>query len=402
MSTGGLSPKRLSHMRDVMMGHVENGEISGVVTLLSRRGETHVDAIGLTSRDGHEPMRRDTIFRIASLTKPVVAVAAMILVEECRIRLDEPVDRFLPELAGRRVLQRIDGPLDETVPASRPITLRDLLTLRMGFGYLMSEAAADYPIMKAATELELLSGAPQPQRWPPPDEWLARFACLPLMHQPGEVWMYDVAIDVLGVLVARVAGQPLETFLRARIFEPLGMKDTGFSVSAKHRNRLATSYSTDPETGKLELYDGVADSQWARPPAFPSASGGLVSTVDDYFAFGQMMLDKGAFGHERILSRPSVELMTMNHLTAEQMAAARLFLGGNNGWGLGVAVAVSRGDIASVPGCFGWDGGLGTSWRSDPAERLVGLLFTQSAWTSPEPPLIWRDFWTSVYQSIDD
>ncbi|MGH6761969.1 MAG: serine hydrolase domain-containing protein [Phyllobacterium sp.] len=402
MSTGGLSVRRLSQMREVMALHVESGEVTGLVTLVSRRGETHVDAVGMTSLSSQEPLRRDTIFRIASLTKPVAAVAAMILVEECKIRLDDPVDRFLPELAGRRVLKRLDGPLDETVPARRPITLRDLLTLRMGFGYLMSAAAMEYPIVRAATELELFLGAPQPQRWPAPDEWLARFASLPLMHQPGEVWMYDVAIDVLGVLIARVAGQPLEGFLQDRIFAPLGMKDTGFSVSAKHRSRMATSYSTDPETGKLALYDDVTESQWAKPPAFPSAAGGLVSTVDDYFAFGQMMLDKGALGHERILSRPAVELMTANQLTAEQRAAASLFLGEDAGWGMGMAVTVGRGDIMSVPGRFGWDGGLGTSWRTDPAERLVGLLFTQSAWTSPEPPAIWRDFWTSVYQAIDD
>jgi CubicO group peptidase (beta-lactamase class C family) len=406
MSTGGLSKTRLERMHTVMAGYVERGALPGLVTLVSRRGETHVDAIGRklfaavgTAHDG--PMQRDTIFRIASLTKPILAVAAMVLVEECRLRLDDPVDPWLPELAGRRVLEQIDAPLDQTVAAQRPISLRDLLTLRIGLGHIMTDVG-DYPIQKAINAQELLQGPPQPQQPPPPDEWIGRVATLPLAYQPGERWLYDLGFDVLGVLIARAAGQPLETFLRTRIFEPLGMKDTSFSVPANKLDRLATSYAPNPATGAIEVYDSVEDSQWSHPPAFPSGSGGLVSTIDDYLAFGQMMLNRGRVGNERILSRPSVELMTTDHLTQAQKVGSEMFLGDNSGWGFGIAVVTRRDDLAASPGRYGWDGGLGTSWGTDPNEDLVAILLTQLSMESPIAFDLYRDFWTLVYQAIDD
>jgi CubicO group peptidase (beta-lactamase class C family) len=269
MSTGGLSKARLGRMHGIMAGYVERGDVPGIITLVSRRGEVHVDAIGMKAVGGSAPMRRDTIFRIASLTKPIAAVAAMILVEECTLRLDEPMDRLLPELADHKVLKRLDGPLDDTVPANRPIRLRDLLTLRMGLGYIM-EPSSTYPIQKAVNEQQILQGPPKPQTLPVPDKWLRRVATLPLMHQPDEKWMYDLGLDVLGVLIARASGQPLETFLRERLFEPLGMQDASFSVPPEKLERLATCYQTNPDTGALELYDAADDnSQWSRPPAFP-------------------------------------------------------------------------------------------------------------------------------------
>src|SRR5271169_3249447 len=229
MSSAGLSKARLSRLHDAMAGYVERGEVPGLVALISRRGETHVETLGTKALGGTDPVQRDAIFRIASMTKPVTAAAAMILVEECKLRLDEPVDRLLPELANRKVLKRLDGPLDETVPANRPITVRDLLTFRMGFGIVMAPPGT-YPIQKAFRELLLGQGPPQPQTPPAPDEWIRRFGTLPLMHQPGEKWMYHTGSDVLGVLIARASGQPFETFLRERLLEPLGMKDTGFNV----------------------------------------------------------------------------------------------------------------------------------------------------------------------------
>ena len=202
---GGLSEARLGRMHNVMTGYVERGEVPGIVTLVSRGGEVHVDAIGMKVVGGADPMRRDTIFRIASMSKPIAAAAATILVEECKLRLDEPIDRLLPELADRKVLRRLEGPLEETVPANRPITVRDLLTLRMGFGMLMAPPGT-YPIQKAISELQLFQGPAQPQTPPGPDEWIRRFGTLPLMHQPGERWMYHTGSDVLGVLIARAAG----------------------------------------------------------------------------------------------------------------------------------------------------------------------------------------------------
>jgi len=402
-AAGGLSNARLARMHDVMAGYVARGDVPGIVTLVGRRGEVHVDAIGTKALGGGDAIRRDTIFRIASLTKPIAAAATMILVEECRLRLDEAVDRLLPELANRTVLKRIDGPLDDTVPANRPITVRDLLTFRAGYGIVMAPPDT-YPIQRAMSERRLGQGPPKPQTPPAPDEWIRQLGTLPLMHQPGEKWMYHTASDVLGVLIARASGQPLETFLRERLFEPLGMKDTGFSVPATRIDRLATSYQVNPSTRALELYDEAKGGEWSRPPAFPSAGGGLVATIDDYLAFGQMMLHGGKHGGDRILSRPSIETMTTDQLTPQQKAASGLLPDyfESHGWGFGVSVVTRRGNVAEPVGTFGWDGGLGTSWRSAPKEDLIGILMTQRAWTSPMPPDVCLDFWTSVYQAIED
>lgn len=396
-----LSPERWARMSRVFEGYLTRGEIPGIVGGVSRRGEAAVEIAGTMGFDDHRPTRRDTIFRIASITKPIVAVAAMILVEECRLRLDDPVDHWLPELADRRVLARIDGPLEETVPAKRPITLRDLLTLRMGIGYTM-DALGRYPIHGLLSELGILQGPPHPARMPDTDEWMRRVGQLPLMWQPGEVWAYDLGLDVAGVLVARASGMPLGEFMRERIFEPLGMRDTGFYVPEEKLDRLAMSYAPDWETGEIQLYDGAVGGEWSRPPRFESGSGGLVSTVDDLLAFGQMMLRGGQGENGRILSRLSVEAMTTEQVTPEQRRGAEMFFGDNRGWGLGMAVFNRRDDVFAVPGRFGWDGGLGTAWYVDPKEGMVGVLLTQMAWTSPEPPRIWQDFWTTAYQAIGD
>jgi CubicO group peptidase (beta-lactamase class C family) len=196
--------------------------------VISRRGETQIDVMGTTAVGGGRAAQPDTIFRISSMTKPITAVATMILLEECVLRIDEPVDRLLPELADRRVVRRIDGPVDDTVPAERAITVRDLLTFRMGFGGYFGPC----PVNDAAAPLQLSVGPPQPSLPPEPDEWMRRFSTLPLMCQPGERWLYHTGADVLGVLIARAGGQPFESFLRQRVFEPLGMKDTAFSVPA--------------------------------------------------------------------------------------------------------------------------------------------------------------------------
>jgi CubicO group peptidase (beta-lactamase class C family) len=403
MSTSGLSRSRLARLHNVMAGYVERGEMPGLVTLVSRRGEVHVDAIGTQAIGGSAPMSRDTIFRISSMTKPIIAAATMILVEECRLRLDEPVERWLPELAERRVLKRLDGPLDETVPAQRSITVRDLLTFRMGFGQMMAPPDA-YPILKAANEQQIGMGPPAPSMMPAPDEWIRRLGQLPLMYQPGERWIYNTGSDVLGVLLARASGQDLETFLRERLFEPLGMKDSGFSVPEASLNRLATSYGTDPASGKLVVYDEARGGQWSRPPVFPSGAGGMVSTVDDYLAFAQMLLSRGKHNQQRLLSRLSVETMTTDQLTPEQKAVSGLIPGefDSHGWGFGVSIDTRRDNIWAVPGRYGWEGGMGTSWHSDPREEIIVILMTQCMWSSPIAPSIYSDFWTSVYQAIDD
>jgi CubicO group peptidase (beta-lactamase class C family) len=395
MNSSGLSKHRLTRLHDLMAGHVDRGVAPGLVSVVSRRGEAEIDVIGSTSVDGGDPMRRDTIFRISSMTKPITAVATMILLEECVVRLDEPVDRFLPELADRRVVRRIDGPAADTVPANRPITVRDLLTFRMGFGGYFGPC----PVNDAAAALHLSVGPPQPSLPPEPDEWMRRFSTLPLMFQPGERWLYHTGADVLGVLIARASGQSFEAFLRERIFEPLRMRDTAFSAPAAELDRLVTSYLTDPETGALKLYD-IPAGQWSAPPAFPSGGAGLVSTGADYLAFAEMLLRGGA----PILSRPSVETMTSDHLTPEQKAVSGFFPDDfdGRGWGFGVGVVTRRDHPAAPVGQYGWDGGLGTIWRNDPSEQLVTILLTNASWTSPRPPDVALDFLTAAYAAIDD
>ena len=402
MSDAGLSKARLGRMHDVMAGYVERREIPGLVTLVSRRGEVHVDAMGRKSLEGDDRVEHDTIFRIASLSKPITAVATMILVEECKLRLDDAVDEWLPELSDRKVIKRLDGPIEDTVPAVRPISVRDLLTFRMGIGLVFAPPDS-YPIQKAMAE-QLDEGPPNPDHKPRPDEWIRRLGTLPLVYQPGVSWMYNTGSDVLGVLIARVSSQPLESFLRQRIFEPLGMKDTGFSVPAGNLDRLATSYSTNPGTGGLQVSDRAVGGQWSRPPAFPSGGGGLVSTVDDYFVFAQMLRNHGKHGTTRILSRPSVNTMTIDQLTPAQKAASVWVAGWfeSRGWGFGVSVVTTHDEIARSVGTYGWDGGLGTTWYSDPQEDMVTILMTQVEWTSPNPPNVTRDFLTSAYQAIDD
>jgi len=387
-------------MRDILTGYVERGEVPGVAALVSRRGEVHVEALGHQAIAG-APMRRDTIFRIHSLSKPIAAAAAMILLEECRIRLDDPVERWLPELADRRVLTRLDGPIDDTVPAERPITVRDVLTFRLGYGQLMASPES-HPILQAMADLDIGDGSPGSTETPPPDEWLRRLATLPLMHQPGERWTYNTGSDVLGVLIARVAGQPLDTLLRERVFAPLGMIDTGFSVPPEKLDRLTTAYSTDPETHALTLDDLPAAGAWSRPPAFPSAAGGLVSTLDDYHAFARMLLNNGTHEGRRLLSRPSVALMTRDHLTTEQRATAGFILGEKRGWGFGVTIVTEQDQIWSPLGRYGWYGGAECAWFSDPGEDLITILLAQNATEGASWPGIWADFWTTAYAALED
>ena len=395
-----FSATALRHLHDVMSGYVKRSEVPGLVTLVSRRDETNVDAFGerSTGGAGSQSVRRDTIFRIASMTKPITAIATMILVEESKLHLDEPVDRLLPELANRNVLKRVDGPLDDTVPARRSITVRDLLTYQLGLGFLLASPDT-HPIVKAMYEREV-GATPFPAQMPhPPDEWMRRLGTLPLMYQPGESWLYNTGSDVLGVLIVRAAGRPLETFFRERIFEPLGMKDTSFSVPAGKLDRFVSCYLFNPQTKKLDLID-PPNGQWSHSPAFPSGASGLVSTVDDYLAFARMMLNKGTFGQKRLVSASSIEMMTANLLSPDQQQMGRLILGENAGWGFGVSVLTKPDGLATRAGRYGWNGGLGSSWWNDPNEGLIAIILTERRYESPDPPPVIKDFWKSAYESI--
>lgn len=385
---GNLSRARLGRMHEVLARHVDAGDVPGLVALVSRRGEIHADVLGRMALGG-PPMQRDTIFRIASMTKPVTAIAAMILVEECRLRLDDPVDRWLPELADRKVLRSIESAIGDTVPAQRAITLRDLLTFRLGLG-MIPVFPARYPIQMAIADAGFAPGPVFPTF--PPDELLRRYGTLPLAYQPGERWLYDTGSQILGVLIARVAGMSFADFLQERIFTPLGMTDTGFHVPQDKLARFATCYVRDPATGRLKVFDEPATGKYAAPPVFENGSAGLVSTADDFNAFAQMMLNGGRLGTERILSRPSVELMTSDQLAPGDKQGSEFVLGVGRSWGFGLSVVTARGDLCDVPGRYGWDGGYGTSWYSDPREAMTGILLTQRMLDSPQPPAVFADF----------
>jgi CubicO group peptidase (beta-lactamase class C family) len=401
MSRAGLSKSRLERMHQVLSGHIERKEMPGLVALVSCHDDVHVETLG-TMLFGHPaPMKRDTIFRIASITKPITAVAAMILMEECKLRLDDSIEPWLPELANRRVLKSIASDIADTVPALRAITVRDLLTFRMGFGSVMAMPDT-YPIQKLIRECRIGGdGPPRPAQAPGTEEWLQKLGSLPLLAQPGERWMYHVSSDVLGVLIARVSGQSLGTFMRQRIFDPLGMRDTAFRVPPEKIDRLPACYSFNRQTKTLEVYDDVANSAWRPKPPFESGGGGLVSTIDDYFSFSRMMLNKGRHGREQILARATVELMTSDQLTPEQRAGSEIFFGTHSSWGLGMAVDIGRNEIYHTPGRFGWTGGLGTTAYTDPAETLIGILFAQRMMDSPEPPKVFTDFWTLAYGAME-
>lgn len=369
-----------------MAGYIERDDMPGLVWLVSRGNVTEADAIGMLGPGSSAPMERNSIFRIASMSKPITAVAALILVEECVLRLGDPVDNYLPELVNRRVLVRDDGPLTETVPARRPITVRDLLTFTLGTGLVF----ANGPV---ATAMAALGNGPPGSVDPPgPDEWMAALGKLPLVRQPGECWMYNMGSEILSVLIARASGQSLPAFLHERVFEPLGMRDTGFSLPPSSLPRLAGQYWPGTSWGDMVVTD--------KDPAFPSGAGGLVSTVDDYLAFARMLHAGGA----PLLSRSTVEAMTSDQLTPSQKAATQ-WVGDftdNYGWGFGVAVVTRRFTPQFNVGVYGWDGGLGTVWRNDPSTGATTILLTQRAFTSPTPPAVVQDFWTCAARLLDD
>lgn len=386
-AAAGLTAAGLKGLHAAAERHVAEEQVPGLVALVACGGHVHVEALGRLAVGG-PPVARDSIFRIASTTKPITAAATLAVAAERLIGLDEPVDRLLPELAGRRVLRRMDGPLDDTVPAARAITVRDLLTFTFGFGMVdeMFAAPKPWPVVAATQELRLAAiGPPDPPVPPDPDTWIAALGSLPLLAQPGERWMYNTGAQVLGVLLARAAGQPFSEVLETRIFEPLGMRDTGFWTADTHR--LATSYRAAPDG--LAVWDEPG-GKWSRPPAFGDGAAGLVSTADDLLAFARMLLRGGA----PVLPAGAVQAMTTDQLTPAQKARGGLLPGFFDGrsWGFCQAVYDS--------GAFGWDGGLGTSWLVDPSHDLTVIVLTQRMFESPDPPQVHRDIQAAAYAAL--
>lgn len=396
----GFSVERLARITAGMQRHIDAGSVAGVVTLVRRHGQVlHEDVLGDQDREAGIAMQADTIFRIYSMSKPITSVAVLMLVEEGKLRLTDSVDDLLPELANPVVLLEADGPLDRTRPASGPITVRDLLTHTSGLAY---EFTSTGPLSEALKERGLLGSSSKLS----PDEWIGRLGQVPLMLDPGTRWHYSLSTDVLGVLVERASGMPFAEFLERRIFQPLGMKDTGFWVPEEKISRLAVNYATDPESGELVVFDHPSDTLYSAPPIFASGGGGLVSTAGDYLRFAAMMTNGGALDGVRILSRKTAELMTTNALWPKERTTggfgSRFFLAGQ-GFGLGVSVVEDLGMGATLGsvGQNGWGGAAGTWYWSDPKEGLSAVLMIQLMQNS-NAALISRDFQTLVYQALVD
>jgi CubicO group peptidase (beta-lactamase class C family) len=376
----------MTNLHDLLQTYVSNGSVPGAVGLVAHGDSVEVQAAGFVDVEGTAPMARDSIFRIASITKPLTAAAVMMLVEDGRIALHDPVGKWLPELASPTVVRTPTGPVDDVVPAVRPITVVDLLTFRAGWGF-------PHDFSLPAVQLwfdEVQKDGRAPQRFAAPDEWMAALSRIPLLFQPGEAWLYNTCSDIQGVLIARVSGSPLPEFLAERLFEPLGMVDTGFEVPAGKLDRFTASYRTDP-AGGLELVD-APDGQWSSMPVFPSGAGGLVSTADDWLAFARMMLAEGTVHGRGLVSPASVRQMTTDHLTRSQRDDSRLFLEGQ-GWGFGGSVDVEAIDPWNVPGRYGWVGGTGTTAHITSSTGAVSILLSQGEMAGPTPTALMRDFW---------
>jgi CubicO group peptidase (beta-lactamase class C family) len=363
-----------------MEAQVASGKFPGAVWLVAKGEDVAIDMVGTQAIGGTAPMQRDTIFRIASMTKAVTAACVMMLIEEGKVELNAPAHRWLPELANRRVLRRIDGPLDDTDPAKRDITVRDLLAYTLGFGMLFGNPP---PIQQRIDELRLVIGKPIPLTPHPPDEWIKLFATLPLMDQPGEAWRYTAGSLLQGVLVRRASGQDFDAFMHERIFEPLGMKDTAFFVPPDKLERYAGCGIFTDQGKQTRIDQDGAQSAYAKPPVFPAGDAGLVSTVDDYLIFARMLLNGGKHGNKQILRTESVREMTRDQITPEQKSAsAKNFFPGffdTVGWGYGVGISTAPDAISNVPGRYGWDGGFGTSFIVDPNRDLISIVMTQSS-----------------------
>lgn len=347
------------------------GLLAGAVTVVWQRGELlQVNEIGYRDVDAGLPMQRDTLFRIASMTKPVTVATVMSLVDEGKLTLKDPVARWAPELADVRVLDDPHGPLDRTHPVNRTILIEDLLTHTSGLAYGFSVTG---PISKAYMRLPFNQG---------PDAWLAELAKLPLVHQPGDRVTYSHSIDLLGVIAARIEDKPFHEVLDERILGPVGMTDTGFFVTPQARRRAATMYRLDEHS---RLQHGVMGPPHLTPPSFCNAGGGLWSSADDYLRFVRMLLGGGTVDGVRVLSEESVRLMRTDRLTDEQKR--HNFLGAPYwvGRGFGLNLSVVTDPAKSTPlfgpggrGTFSWPGAYGTWWQADPDAELILLYLIQN------------------------
>ncbi|MFD1662623.1 serine hydrolase domain-containing protein [Streptomyces caeni] len=382
----------MTTLHHLLQKHIAQGWAPGAVGLVDHHGRTETAAVGFLDTAGTAPMSPDAIFRIASITKPIVAAAVMTLVEDGTLALGSPIASWLPELAEPTVVRTPSSPLGDVVPAARPIVVQDLLTSRAGYGF-----PSDFSLPQVQALFTAQKGGRAPRDLPGPDTWVAELARLPLLYQPGEAWLYGTCSDLQGVLISRATGRPFPEVLAERILEPLGMTDTAFEVPAAQRHRFTTAYRPDGNGG-LEVTD-TPDGAWSSLPAFPSGGGGLVATAADWLAFGRMLVADGtAPDGRRVLSEQSVRRMTTDHLTPAQREIGALFLEGQ-GWGYGGSVDVVATTPGIVPGRYGWVGGTGTTAHVVAATRTIAVLLTQRAMENPRPTALMRDFWRYAAES---
>lgn len=391
-----VNDSRISRITELLERNVDEGVISGAAAVVEQHGEVvYENAVGWRDMDAEDPMGTDTLFRVASMSKPITVACAMSFVDTGLLRLDDPVDPWLPELSERPVLRRPSSELDDTVKMERPITLRDLCTHRSGY---MSHGALPAPLAGAMSAVGGLFAHEQE-----PDEWIARLGEVPLLDQPGARYTYGISHDILGVLLGRVGGGSFYRVLRDQILDPLGMNETAFH--AVDPKRLAIAYQPGPD-GQLVAAESANTVRWHHEPVFQSGAGGLVSTLEDYRRFGAMMLRDGAFDGEQVLSPAAVSLMRTDHLTPLQRDKTR-YRGTRRffdfrGYGLGVSIVddLTFAPALSSIGAFGWGGYYGTWWHSFPQEDIVAVMAMQMIDAEENLPVA-MDFQTLVMVSLE-
>jgi CubicO group peptidase (beta-lactamase class C family) len=387
----GFSRPRLARIRTVMQRYVDERKAAGILSLVARRGEVvHFEQVGMAVIKPAQPVAPDTIFRIYSMTKPITSTAALMLYEEGRFRLSDPVANYIPAFKNMKVLDNQPGSGVKYVDAARPITIRDLMTHTAGLSYGFDDHVYIDELVR-----KHVWAAQDANSKMTLEEAVAALARLPLAHQPGTLFRYSLATDVLGYLVQVVSGMPFEDFLKQRIFDPLGMVDTGFYVPAEKVGRFSATYGPDAAGGLKEI-DPVSNPHYLNPPANPSGGGGLVSTASDYLRFCQMLLNGGALEGVRLLGRKTVELMTTNHLPD----GVYCFNDPSSGFGLGVSVLLDLGK-SQMPGSvgnYGWSGAANTHFWIDPKEELIAILMLQFMPIDTYPVI--ADFHTLAYQAM--
>jgi CubicO group peptidase (beta-lactamase class C family) len=396
----GLCSQRLARIDEWRDGLVASGRFAGVSTLVARRGQVaHWGMSGLADKERGVAMAPDTIFRIYSMSKPITSVAIMMLYEEGRFQLDDPISRFLPAFKGSRVAVGGSRGKVETVPAERDITFRDLLTHTSGLTYGFMEATAVDAMYRDNKLADF--GHPDGDLM----ETTEKLAKLPLIAQPGKEWNYSVATDVLGALVQAISGQTFGSFLQERILGPLGMDDTTFIVPEEKRARFAANYVPHPKSG-IMLFDDPATSRYLGDRKMESGGGGLASTTGDYLKFCTMLRNKGTLGGIRLLGRKTVELMTTNHLRGDMgdMGQARFsessYLGIGFGLGFSVMLDPAKAQILGTPGEYAWGGAASTAFWVDPGEDMIVIMMTQLMPSSTWP--IRKELRVLSYQAVID